>query len=139
MIVKKALAHYYAAGNDPTLPDIGSRWGPQFEKMRAAIGGLRDPAEVIRYAQEAVTFEARAPGAPLRTLEDWNPLVPLDLNGYIEGLDRLRQSLTVENAEKFLTITTAVPWKERVWIAKWLKRPIGDGVEDIIKGGYVYA
>jgi hypothetical protein len=123
----------YVAQPVDKLNESRSLWGPRpsalWTTRYLSLGAslVQAQGRGARHFQEAI-YEK---DSVRRTLAEWAGLRgrAIDVQCYAEGLDLLRQSLTVENATLFLrTVCGGMRYrpKELLWLCRWLRRQDND-------------
>ena len=123
----------YVAQPVDKLYESRNLWGPRPSALWAtrylSLGSslVQAQARGGRHFQEVI-YER---GGVRRALAEWAALRgrAIDVQCYAEGLDLLRQSLTAENAARFLrTVCDGMHYrpKELLWLCRWLKRHHND-------------
>jgi putative sugar O-methyltransferase len=120
------------------LRESRNLWGPRPSALWAtrylSLGSSLVQAQTrgARHFQEVI-YEK---GGVRRTLSEWAALRgrAVDVQCYAEGLDLLRQSLTVENASQFLrTVCDRMRYrpKELLWLCHWLRQQRNDDFSEL--------
>jgi hypothetical protein len=102
-------------------PRPSARWATRYLSLGVPL--VQAQARGGRNFQEVI-YEK---GGATRTLAEWAGQRDraIDVQCYAEGLDLLRQSLTVENAARFLrTVCDGMRYrpKELLWLCRWLRQ-----------------